>query len=364
MERIKELNRKNSHILQPYRRLELSKPKIINNSLGYFLLIGVALLGAGLVLDVPQTVTGTDPVITNALLSFIMSLISIFVMIVAISWTINVGRSVLEKIANKDIKLTESSFAPEFDEKFFKRGLKYIASTLILGFVGGLVLSIVITAILAVIIGGAVTGFTVLTETLFGGFVGFFLGIIIAFIAVLTLTAFINPFFLPMNSLYVFYGDDIGVIEAVTLTLKLGAKNYGKLLGVTFKTYGLSLLGLLFFGVGIVYTGVWAMLIELDAMGEILGVSLKEGHTFKHGDIREIPQSNNPTEETVEEEVEVEEFEGVEEVIYPEDEEELIVDTPEEVIYSTSDFSKDTGSDEVYEGEFKEVDVEETDEEL
>src|SRR5699024_250166 len=67
---------------------------------------------------------------------------------------------------------------------------------------------------------------------------------------------------------------------ALKLSFTIGRKNYGRLLGTTIKVGLLNILGILLFGVGIIYTSVWGMLIELDVMSEILGVTLADNKTF------------------------------------------------------------------------------------
>lgn len=108
-----------------------------------------------------------------------------------------------------------------------------------------------------------------------------------------------------------YYGDEIGIWEAVTLSFQLGKQNYGLLLKTSLKVTGLNILGIMVFGIGMVYTSVIGILIEVDAVSSILGISLAEGKTFKDNG---LPVSPTPTYEPVEEQQreEVEEYSATE----------------------------------------------------
>ena len=97
---------------------------------------------------------------------------------------------------------------------------------------------------------------------------------------VFVLVLLISPFLLPLQSLYVYYGDTIGIKESVQISISLGKENYRKLLLAVVKMSLFNWAGLMLFGVGYIYTSVWGVLYEVNVVGEILNVSLKEGHTF------------------------------------------------------------------------------------
>ena len=73
----------------------------------------------------------------------------------------------------------------------------------------------------------------------------------------------------------------------------------------------LVFLGVMVFGIGMVYTSVIGILIEVDTVSSILGISLAEGKTFKDNG---LPVTPTPTYEPVEEQQreEVEEYSSTE----------------------------------------------------
>ena len=285
MDRIKELNEKNSHILQPYKKLALSNTKFINSNLGYYLGIGLAIFITSFTMNFQaQGNTGADPQVSGIAL-LLMSILSMAVYLLIVSWTINLYRSAIERTTNKDLSLTKSSFIPEFDGNFFKRGLKFFASTFIIGMVVGVVIGIIALFTVPLFIGGSGIALGLAMESSVGGIIGLGLGIILAFLVFFLLIAVVatllSPFIMPLTTLYVYYGDDLGVFEAIGISFKMGASNYGLLLKASIKRLLLQTLGLMLFGVGLIYTSVWAMFVEIDAVSSILGVTLAEGKTFK-----------------------------------------------------------------------------------
>lgn len=332
MDRIKELNQLNEGILQPYRKLSKSKTGIINNHLSYFLAVGLAYLVASFTSGV-QTGGEESYLATNPLIDLVSLVLTIVVIIGLTSWTLSLYRAVIEKTANKDLTLTKSSFIPDFKENFFKRGLKYCASSFIYGLIIGFVCGILIGLTFPLLMGGVMVGSMDNMGNITGGLFGIFASLLLMFALFAGLAVLVSPFIYPMTTLYVYYGDDIGVFEAVKLSFKIGKDNYLKLLVTSLKVAGLNLLGLLAFGVGFIYTSVWGILIEVDVVSEILGVSLKDGSKFDgtyYGSKEPIVVVDKVEEPVVEEvtEVEVEE-EPVEVVEEPLVESEWVSDTAE-----------------------------------
>lgn len=279
MGRIQELNNLNKDKLRPYRKLTVSKTTIINNHLGYFLAIGLANLVLSLTLTL-QTNTSTGNTYQTSVLGLFASLLSLVLVVGLTSWTINLYRAILEKTTNKGLTLTKSSFIPELDSQFFTRGIKYLVTSFLAGLFIGLIVVIVMLPLGLFTLGGSALFSGVVMDSLIGGFFGFIAGFFLLILIGLIVGALLSPFILPINALYVFYGDDIGIFEALKLSFTIGRKNYGRLLGTTIKVGLLNVLGILLFGVGVIYTSVWGMLIELDVMSEILGVTLADNKTF------------------------------------------------------------------------------------
>ena len=333
MDRIKELNKKLGDKVVPYRKLTKSKTQIINENLWHFLGIGLAYAVASGVLAIQGndgTTTGSvSPIIALALL-----LVSVLLIVGVSSWIINLYRAVIEKTANKDIKLTNSSFIPEFDGKFFSRGGKFLVTTLVYGLIVGLVLIIPIIIITSLIVGvfgglflGASSPEELIGVSMIGGFLGIIAGVILYYLIAFLIGLLISPFLLPITTLYMYYGDEIGIWEAVTLSFKLGKQNYGLLLKTSLKVTGLNILGMLLFGVGIVYTSVVGILIEVDTVSSILGISLADGKTFKDNGLPVTPTPTptyEPVEEPKVEEPKVEEQQDLE------DEEYTVTEEPKE----------------------------------
>lgn len=295
MDRINELNKKLGDKVVPYRKLERSKVSIVNENLWYFLAIGLAYTVVSGAIGFNSNST-TEVINTYPLVSLLLSILSIVVLLGLVSWTINLCRAVIEKTANKGITLTKSSFIPDFNGNFFKRGGKYLVSTFLQGLIVGLVLIIpimIITLLLVGVIGGLFLGATSPGELtgalIFGGFFGIIVGFILYFLIAFLIGLLISPFILPITTLYIYYGDDIGIWESVTLSFKLGKQNYGLLLKTSLKVTGLNILGLLMFGIGMVYTSVIGILIEVDTVSSILGISLAEGKTFKDEPVLKTP---------------------------------------------------------------------------
>lgn len=324
MDRINELNKKLGDKVVPYRKLARSKVSIVNENLWHFLAIGLAYTVVSGAIGINSNST-TEVINTYPLVSLLLSIVSVVVLLGLVSWIINLYRAVIEKTANKGITLTKSSFIPDFNGNFFKRGGKYLVSTFLYGLVVGLVLIIpimLITLLIVGVLGGVFLGASSPEELIGVSMIGGFLGIIAGFILYLLITILIailiSPFLLPIATLYMYYGDEIGIWEAVTLSFKLGKQNYGLLLKTSLKVTGLNILGMLLFGVGVVYTSVIGILIEVDAVSSILGISLAEGKTFK-----EEPELKTPTYETEVNTVNVENQE-------PEEEEYVATEVPKE----------------------------------
>ena len=280
MDRINELNKKLGDKVVPYRKLARSKVSIVNENLWHFLAIGLAYTAVSGVIGFDSSST-TEVLSTYPVGSLLLSIVSIVVSLGLLSWTINLYRAVIEKTANKGITLTKSSFIPDFNGNFFKRGGKYFLSTYLYGIVIGLILIIPLLLVVLVSIG------------VFGDYTGLFVGIILSVLIALVLGVLFSPFILPITTLYMYYGDEIGIWETVTLSFKLGKQNYGLLLKTSLKVMGLNILGAMVFGIGVVYTSVIGILIEVDTVSSILGISLAEGKTFK-----DEPELKTPTYET------------------------------------------------------------------
>lgn len=324
MDRINELNKKLGDKVVPYRKLARSKVSIVNENLWHFLAIGLAYTVVSGAIGINSNST-TEVINTYPLVSLLLSILSIVVLLGLASWIINLYRALIEKTANKGITLTKSSFIPDFNGNFFKRGGKYLVSTFLYGLVVGLVLIIpimIITLLLVGVIGGLFLGATSPEEligvTMFGGFFGIIAGFILYILITILIAILISPFLLPITTLYMYYGDEIGIWEAVTLSFKLGKQNYGLLLKTSLKVTGLNILGMMVFGIGMVYTSVIGILIEVDTISSILGISLAEGKTFK-----EEPELKTPTYETEVNTVNVENQE-------PEEEEYVATEVPKE----------------------------------
>lgn len=265
--RIEELNREHADVLQPYRQLTTSISGIISSSYGYFLSIGVALFII-YALGFTQQYGGSSVGVSSSFFSSFVGLIALLLILLLSAWTISIRRATLEKIANKGLTLKESSFIPDFDKGFLKRGIKYVlASTII-----GLVLAIGIFVFMVSLFGiGALFVRGLTASVLF---------FVFALVLLCILALLISPFVIPLQSLYVYYGDTIGIKESAQISISLGKEHYGKLFLVAVKTSLFNWLGLMLFGVGYIYTSVWGVLYEVNVVGEILNVSLKEGHTF------------------------------------------------------------------------------------
>ena len=338
MDRIKELNEKNSHILQPYKKLALSNTKFINSNLGYYLGIGLAIFITSFTINFQaQGNTGADPQVSGIAL-LLMSILSMAVYFLIVSWTINLYRSAIERTTNKDLSLTKSSFIPEFDGNFFKRGLKFFASTFIVGMIIGVVFAIIALFAVPLFIGGSGIALGLAMESSVGGIIGLGLGFILAFLVFFLLIAVVatllSPFIMPLTTLYVYYGDDLGVFEAIGISFKMGASNYWLLLKASIKRLLLQTLGLMLFGVGLIYTSVWAMFVEIDAVSSILGVTLAEGKTFK-GDLEVVTVEGTQGDVYTTQEVEP---------VEPEEQETDVVvdDEYDEVIYTTKTSPEET----------------------
>ena len=295
MDRINELNKKLGDKVDPYRKLARSKVSIVNENLWHFLAIGLAYTVVSGTIGINSN-SNTEVINTFPLVSLLLSIISVVVSLGIVSWTINLYRAVIEKTANKGITLTKSSFIPDFNGNFFKRGGKYLVSTFLQGLIVGLVLIIpimIITLLLVGVIGGLFLGATSPGDftgaLIFGGYTVLFVGIILAMLIALVLGVLFSPFILPIATLYMYYGDEIGIWEAVTLSFKLGKQNYGLLLKTSLKVTGLNILGVMVFGIGMVYTSVIGILIEVDTVSSILGISLAEGKTFKDKPVLKTP---------------------------------------------------------------------------
>lgn len=317
MDRINKLNKKLGDKVVPYRKLARSKVSIVNENLWHFLAIGIAYTVVSGAIGFNSSST-SEVINTYPLVSLLLSILSLVVLLGLVSWTINLYRAVIEKTANKGITLTKSSFIPDFNGNFFKRGGKYTISTFLQGLVIGLVLFIPITIITLLLVGvfgglflGASSPEELIGLLMFGGFFGIIAGFILYFLITFSIAILISPFILPITTLYMYYGDEIGIWEAVTLSFQLGKQNYGLLLKTSLKVTGLNILGIMVFGIGMVYTSVIGILIEVDAVSSILGISLAEGKTFKDNG---LPVSPTPTYEPVEEQQreEVEEYSATE----------------------------------------------------
>lgn len=268
MDRIKELNKKNEGILQPYRKLKQSNTGIINNHLGYFLSIGLAYTIVSFVLNVSSS-TSEVPSGRSVLLALLMFVITLIVYVGVTSWQLNLYRAVIEKTADKTLTLKETSFIPEFNKSYFKRGFNFIIASFVYGLIIGAVLIAVILGAIVLLGVGLVTGSGLsVALLLLLVLLGLLLGILI------------SPFIMPLTTLYVFYGEDLGIGESISLSFKIGKNHYGKLLIASIKVSLVKILGLALLVVGYVYTSVWGMLIEIDTVSSILGVSLRDGHTF------------------------------------------------------------------------------------
>ena len=265
--RIGELNREHADVLQPYRKLTTSISGIISSSYGYFLSIGVALFIID-ALGFTQQYGGSSVGVSSISFTSFVGVFALLLLVGLSAWTISIRRATLEKIANKRLTLKESSFIPDFDRGFFTRGIKYVLASTIMG---------VVMAVGVFVFIGVVLGIGGLLEN---SFTLMFLFFVFVLMLVFVLVLLISPFLLPLQSLYVYYGDTIGIKESVQISISLGKENYRKLLLAVVKMSLFNWAGLMLFGVGYIYTSVWGVLYEVNVVGEILNVSLKEGHTF------------------------------------------------------------------------------------
>lgn len=275
--RIEELNADYADKLEPYRGLGHSKFSIVNQNFGYFLGIGVAcsLLGIFNSGNYTYSTEGTD---VNAIFALLALAFVIFFAVAVSAWQINLYRAVVEKTANKNLKLTKSSFIPNLNKQFFARGGKFLASSIVFGLILGIIFGILIGVSIGILV--ATVGVSLTADSLSLGVFSFVFGIIAIIGLFLLLAVLVSPFMMALTPLYVYYGDSLGIGEAISLSFKLGIKNYWLFFKTAVKVTLFNALGILFFGVGFLYTSGWGILAEIDAVSSVLGVSLKEGHTF------------------------------------------------------------------------------------
>lgn len=296
MDKVRELNAKLGDKVQPYQELSQGKQSIVNENLFYFILIGLGHLVVTIITSSPST-DSVGTVSVNPIVALGILVLSILIYIGISSWSVSLYRATSELVANKGIAILKTSFLPDFTKDFFILGLKYFVSSGILGVLVGLLLLvplIIIGMVVGLALGSLLVGSAEfgVAGLIYGGALGVIGAVFVVLLAILALIVFIMPLILPITTLYMYYGEHIGVLEAVGLSFKLGFKNYKLLLVTSFKVIGLNFLGLLAFGIGIVYTAPIGMLIEIDAVSSILGISLAEGKTFKDNGVRVVDVSD------------------------------------------------------------------------
>lgn len=298
MNRIKEMNKQNRIRLEKGKYDKKGAFGFINSHLKYFLLVGVVAFITQGVFTL-NTSVGEGSITNNPFLAIIISILSIILIVTLTGYSIHLKRSVAEKMSQPDLDLKDSSLNILNDnmKDMFKLGLNYSLSSMIIGI--GIAL-IMVVFFLIVGIGGFFSIGVASSVSGLEGALGSFILFWIVFIIVALLTSFvISPFVSPLEMIYTYYGSEVGIFEAVKISLSVGWNNYGKLFVLGLKTVGLSFLGALMLGVGLIYTLPVAHYITFATFSDIFGVRI----------IRK---------------------ENKKEVVYPETEEELVIGTEDD----------------------------------
>lgn len=318
--RIEELNNKNRHRLEE-GKYNKGAFRYVGSHLKYFLITGVVLFlmqGTSSL----NTVNARNGVSGVNLPTLIVITIATLVLLIALTgFKLKVNRAIGEKMADPELSISESSFLERWDAQLLKMGVKTTISQVIVGFIIGVILFIFFFGL--GFIGALVMGST---RSLEGALGLAALYLVMFIIMVLVMSVVVTPFTLPVEMLYTFYGEDIGVFEAVKMSFSIGWNNYGKLFLLGLKVLGVTLLGFMMLLFGLIYTLPIAQYMVIETFTEIFGVKIVRGREedveIEDVEVEVVKENEDKKMKEVEEDgVELEDENGLEDEIELEDEE-------------------------------------------